>query len=415
MAGRRRGQERRTPESAQHDRLRHRRQWRALVWILASAVAIALIVGVGLVTLAGLNQARRASAPATDRSSTPSRGIGTIKGGVNILIAASDTRTGQGSGWGSTNQSAGLGRNDATLLFHLSNDHTRATVVSFPRDLMIPLPACPIAGGGTRAAVAKGQFNSTLNTGGLPCTVLTVEHLTGIESIPYAGVITFTGVAAMSDAIGGVPVCIAGKGIHDPHTGLNLAPGTVTLQGRQATQFLRTRHGVVDGSDLARISNQMVYFSALARTAASERTLANPLKVYGLARAAASNMRLSDRLDNIKTLSQIAAAMKNLDMNDVTFVQYPVIADPQNPGRVVPDRAAASTLFDAIRHDRAVVITGGTGRGSLVQASATPPSPTTPSGGGATSTPQPGSSPVELPKSIRGQTAATRTCSNGAG
>lgn len=413
---------------AQHGRLRRRGPWGTVVGFVAAVVGIALVGGIGLVAYAGFDLIRNAHTPVhlIGRSGPPVRDIRALKGGVNIVFAASDTRTGQGAGWGSTDQSAGLGHNDVTLLFHLSQDHSTATVVSFPRDLMIPLPSCPTEGGGTSPARAIGQINSTLDTGGLPCTVLTVEQLTGIETIPYAGVIKFTGVVAMSDAIGGVQVCIGGKGIHDPHTGLNLPPGTATLQGRQATEFLRTRHGVGDGSDLGRISNQMVFLSALVRQVKAAGTLSNPFKVYGLAKAAVSNMILSDGLDNITTLSQIAAAVKNLDLNHVTFVQYPVVTDPENPNRVIPDQQAAATLLDAIRHDRPIAITGGTGDRGQASLLATPSPPatsgTTPSTTGTTDGPSTSdapaptpSSPVELPKSIHGQTAATRTCSNGAG
>ena len=54
---------------------------------------------------------------------------------------------------------------------------------------------------GTRRA---GQpINVTLSYGGLACTVLTVQNLTGLD-IQFAGLITFKGVIAMSNAVGGV-------------------------------------------------------------------------------------------------------------------------------------------------------------------------------------------------------------------
>ena len=33
--------------------------------------------------------------------------------------------------------------NDVTMLLHVSADHKNATVISFPRDLMVPIPSCP--------------------------------------------------------------------------------------------------------------------------------------------------------------------------------------------------------------------------------------------------------------------------------
>ena len=44
-----------------------------------------------------------------------------------------------------------------------------------------------------------------MGIGGLPCVALTLEELTGLE-IGYAGLMTFTGVAQLSTAVGGVEV-----------------------------------------------------------------------------------------------------------------------------------------------------------------------------------------------------------------
>jgi LCP family protein required for cell wall assembly len=348
--------------------------------------------------------------------------IGALKGGVNILVTATDTRSGQGGVYGPLTDSSGEGNNDTTLLLHLAQDHSNMTVVSFPRDLMIHIPSCPIPGGGSTYAQSKQQINTTLATGGLPCTVLTIQDLTGIKSIPFAGVLKFNGVVAMSNAIGGVPVCIGGKGIDDPASdNLHLAPGIHTLQGQQAANFLRTREGVGDGSDLGRISNQMVFFSALLRTIRSSGTLTNPAKVWGLAKAATQNVFLSDQLSNLTTMYQIAMAVKDINMNNVSFLQYPSLEDPDNPNRVVPDTAAASVLFEAIAKDQPIAITGGTGAGDQGSIVKTPSPTSTPSSmptSGKTSTSKPSSSQpptVQLPDSIHGQTAATETCASGTG
>lgn len=386
-------------------------------------VSVALVSAVGIVAFAAVNltQGAHDSVHLIGEPDQQIPDIGALKGGVNILILASDTRTDQGSGWGSTDDSAGLGNNDVTMLLHLSQDHSNATVVSFPRDLAIHIPSCPTEGGGSSYEQAKGQLNSTLATGGLPCTVLTIQQLTGITSIPFAGVIKFEGVVAMSNAIGGVPVCIGGKGIHDSNTSLDLEPGTRWLKGTQATEFLRTRDGVGDGSDLGRISNQMVFLSSLVRQIKSAGTLTNPAKVWGLVKAANDNMKFSDQL-TITTMYQIAMAVKDLNLNNVSFVQYPVLTDPDNSNHVIPDSTAAQVLFDAIAKDQPIAITGGTGNGDQASIVKTPaptstPAATTPAPG-STVTPKPDSTagaPVQLPDTIHGQTAATQTCSNGAG
>jgi cell envelope-related function transcriptional attenuator common domain len=408
---------------ARHGRLRSGGPWGTIGKIIASVAAVAVISAVSLGAYAtfDLVKSSHKSVQLVGEPTQQIPDIGALKGGVNILITATDTRTGQGGAYGPLDDSSGAGNNDVTMLMHLSQDHTRATVVAFPRDMMLPIPSCPTSGGGSTYAQSKGQINTTYSLGGLACTVLTVQQLTGVKSIPFAGVITFDGVVAMSNAIGGVPVCIGGKGIHDPATSLDLTPGMHMLQGQTATEFLRTRHGVGDGSDLGRISNQMVFLSSLVRTIKSAGTLTNPAKVWGLAKAAISNMRLSDQLNNLTTMYQIAMALKDLSMNNVSFVQYPVLTDPDNSNRVVPDEASAAVLFDAIAKDQPIAITGGTGggdQGSIVKTPTPTTAPAPTSTGGATSTPKPTTTSgpaVQLPSSIHGQTAATETCSNGAG
>ncbi|GAB3808871.1 hypothetical protein GCM10028798_35660 [Humibacter antri] len=407
---------------ARHGRLRSK-PWATFGKVVASiaAVAVVSVLGIAGVAAANLASDTKKSFHLHGAGSQDIPNIASLQGGVNILVAASDTRTGQGASWGTLADSSGAGNNDVTMLLHLSSDHTHAIVVSYPRDLMIPIPAC-----GSNGAQDQAQFNTTLSEGGMSCVADTVTKLTGIK-IPFAAEITFEGVVAMSNAVGGVPVCIGGSGINDPNTSLNLPAGEVTLQGQNAAEFLRTRHGVGDGSDLARISNQQVFLSSLVRTIMSNGTLTNPVKVWGLAKATTSNVHLSDNL-NVTTLYQIATALKGLKWGNIAFVRYPTVADPENTNRVIPDDAAAQTLDDAIVNDQYIQITGGTGDGSVTSSSqpAQQPAPSsTPSSGdkksgkkstgSATNAPSPSTTPVPLSSNVHGQTAATQTCSNGAG
>jgi len=410
---------------ARHGRLRSH-PWATFGKVIASIVAVSVVSVLGIAGVAAVNLVSdtKKSFHLSGESSQDVPNVAELKGGVNILIAASDTRSGQGDSWGSLDDSEGAGNNDVTMLLHLSSDHTHAIVVSYPRDLMVPIPAC-----GDNDAQYQAQFNTTLSEGGMSCVADTVTQMTGVK-IPFAAMITFEGVVAMSNAVGGVQVCIGGDGIDDPDTSLNLPAGNVTLEGQNAAEFLRTRHGVGDGSDLSRISNQQVFLSSLVRTIMSNDTLTNPAKVWGLAKATTKNVSLSDSLNNVTTLYQIAMALKGLSWSNIAFVQYPTVEDPDNVNRVVPDEDAAQTLNNAIINDQYIQITGGTGDGSVTSSDqpATQPSDTSTSSsskgtssskkkskGTSSSTPAPTSTPVQLSENVHGQTAATQTCSNGAG
>src|SRR3546814_4363986 len=68
---------------------------------------------------------------------------------------------------------------------HISDNPRRVTVVSFPRDLMIPIPSCTREDGSTTSAMSKQQINSAFSYGGLSCVVKTVSELSG-QNIPFA-------------------------------------------------------------------------------------------------------------------------------------------------------------------------------------------------------------------------------------
>lgn len=270
--------------------------------------------------------------------------------------------------------------------------------------MYVAIPECPDPNGGTFSAMSRQKINTTLGYGGLPCTVATVEQLTGL-SIPFAAEIKFNGVIAMSDAVGGVPVCVAER-IEDDHTDTYLDPGMHTLSGLAALQFLRTRHGVGDGSDLTRISNQQVFLSSLVRTIRSADTLGNPVKVYSLAKAALNNLILSDSLANADRMVSIALALKDIDLNKVVFVQYPT---GSAEGGVQPNVDAADALNAALKADQPIGLSGDTG-GSLQDPNA--PAGTPAATDAATDAPTDGTG-ATLPDDIKGQTAADYTCSAG--
>jgi len=322
-----------------------------------------------------------------------------LKGPINILLVGSDSRKGQGKGYG--NETSTLA--DVMILLHVSEDRQSATAVSFPRDLMVPWPACPSTSGGPGyLPQALGQLNATIANGGPGCTLMTIEQLTGL-TIPYLAMIEFNGVIEMSNAIGGVDVCVA-KEINDPYTQTYLKPGKYTLQGKAALQFLRTRHGVGDGSDLSRISNQQVFLTSLVRKIKSAGVLSNPVQLYSLANAAARNMQLSQSLTDLGTMVSLASSLKNVSLEKMVFVQVPSHGGLPAPysGRVMPNYDQANILFQKLVNDEPISLGTNTGQGAVVAT----PAPTSSS----TATPSP--SPTDSLDFLTGTNASQTTCSN---
>ena len=400
-----------TAQSVRHARAGKRAKRMGIFGFIGVALAVVLVSATSVAAIAAWDVVN--GAHTVDLGTTAK--IGAIDGGFNVLIVGSDTRKGQGN----FGVDPGSSLNDVNILLHVSADHKNATAVSIPRDMVVPIADCQGGGGGW-----TGPINATLSDGGLPCIVKTVEELTGM-SIPYAGLITFDGVIDLSKAVGGVRVCVASS-IDDPYTDLHLTAGWHTISGWTALEFLRTRHGVGDGSDLGRISNQQVFLSALMRKIKDENLLANPLTVYSMAKAVVSNMTLSTSLNSPDVIASMAMALKGIDLSKIVFVQYPGSTGGTGvyAGKVQPDEQAAAALFTALQADKPVSVTGGLGRGSTTGATPTPTpsvkastSATGSKSGStkstATPTPTPAQTAIPLDSNITGQTADQFTCSKG--
>lgn len=302
--------------------------------------------------------------------------------------------------------------NDVNLLVHVSAEPRNVTVVSFPRDLMLETPECTLPDGTVVSATSKTQINAVYQRAGLSCVARTLTDLTDIP-IPFAAKIGFDGVMEVTDTIGGVEVCIGGDGIRDGQTGIDWPPGTRTVSGPEALQFIRTRHGVGDGSDLARISNQQQYMSRLVKKILSEEVLTDPGTVLGLANTIADNIEPSDELANPIRLAQLALTIKDVPFSEFVFLQYPVFVDPDDEDRRVPDLDAAATVWDALRAGQSLQLTGdvtNNGGVELVE-----PAPVDTGQPVATETPsaEEPQARATLSPNISGQTAAQETCANG--
>lgn len=402
---------------AQHARLRSPHPLAQFGKLLAVVASVVLVSSAGVASYATYDLAASFTdevVEVDDQEPVPPD-IGAIEGGVNLLVTGIDECEEEFAhlfGARCTGADRDSRLNDVNLLVHISSAPRRVTVVSFPRDLVVTVPPCTRADG-TAFEGGADQINTAYGYGGLGCVVSTVSALTGLN-IPFGAVVTFGGVIEVTDAIGGVEVCLA-RGIRDRNTGLDLAAGTHTVSGVTALQFLRTRYGVGDGSDLGRISNQQQYMSRLARKLVSEEVLSDPARLYRLAAVALDNVTPTRPLANPFTLVQIALAVKDVPFDEIVFVQYPTLPAPYDPNRLVPDHGAAEVLWEALATNSPLVLTGEVGANGGVVEVAEPPSVATP-GATPSATPEATTVPdgsVELPQSITGSTAAQETCSGG--
>ncbi|ALV54190.1 transcriptional regulator [Streptomyces sp. 4F] len=290
---------------------------------------------------------------------------------INILVMGSDARSSTadcklGGGCARTGVQNGYGNADVEMVVHISADRSNATVMSIPRDTMTQVPACTDTAKGTSTAGYYGQINSALQYGPA-CQVAAVHQLTGIP-IDHFIKLDFAGVVDMSDAVGGVSVCVSDD-VYDTYSHLKLSKGTHTLKGEAALQFVRSRHGFGDGSDLGRTVSQHIFLSAMIRNFKSAGTLTDPAAVYRLADAATKALTVDDGLGSVKKLIALAADLNKVPAERMTFTTMQTTPDPNDSNRVVVGTGARS-LFAAMADDRP--LTTGSGEKSAA-ASATAP------------------------------------------
>src|SRR5690606_38098808 len=182
----------RSREDTAFGRVRHGHLRRSSAWTNALKVLLtgAIVVGLsGIATAAyavwGLVQDVNTVTLANEDVDVDGIGLNgkTIEGEFSVLLVGSDSRAGSILDDGEEGE-----LNDVNLLLHVSADHQNATVISFPRDLMVPIPSCPGPNGEPEytPAMSEQQINSALSVGGLPCVAETISALTGMD-VPYAG------------------------------------------------------------------------------------------------------------------------------------------------------------------------------------------------------------------------------------
>ncbi|MET7981852.1 LCP family protein [Streptomyces sp. NPDC005281] len=287
---------------------------------------------------------------------------------IDILVMGSDGRTSKADcklGGGCSRTGVQTGSNaDVQMVVHVSADRSNATVMSIPRDTMTHVPACKDGETGQSTAGYYGQINSALQYGPA-CQVATVHQLTGIP-ISHFVKLDFSGVVKMSDAVGGVSVCV-NNNVYDTYSHLKLSKGGHTLKGVAALEFVRSRHGFGDGSDLGRTVSQHIFLSAMIRKFKSAGTLTDPSAVYNLADAATKALTVDEGLGTVKKLIGLASDLDKVPTKRMTFTTMQTAPDPADSNRVVVG-AGAKSLFATIADDKS--LTTGSGKKSAA-ASAT--------------------------------------------
>ncbi|MFF9125249.1 LCP family protein [Streptomyces sp. NPDC014889] len=266
--------------------------------------------------------------------------------GQNVLILGSDSRSGANAAL-NTGKVAGA-RSDTALVMHIPEGRTQAVAISIPRDTLVTRPECTKSDGTAVASAKRVMFNSIYGQVGPACVVKTVEQMSGIRMDHYVE-IDFSGFKGLVDAIGGVDVTVD-QDIHDKSSGLDLTAGTHRLDGTQSLQFVRTRHGIGDGSDLGRISLQQQFMLDLLGEIKKQDLLGSPSKTYKIADSLTAALTTDSDLASLTKLAEFGRSLNGVDPSSMETIMLPVMYDKIDPNRVVAAEPQATELWKALRN-----------------------------------------------------------------
>lgn len=311
--------------------------------------AVLLLALVGFVVYVDMSLQRE--------NALPSGGDRPVDGpGTNWLLVGSDSRKGLDA-----RQQATLGvgdaagrRTDTVMLVHIPEGSGKPTMVSLPRDSYVSVPGH-----------GKSKLNAAFAYGGPQLLAQTVEGATGVRIDHYAE-IGLGGFAGMTDAIGGVDLCVE-EPMHDPKANLDLQPGCQTLGGPQALGYVRSR--ATARGDLDRVQRQREFLAALTEKASSPEVLLNPFRLFPLV-LNTSDAFLVDQGDHVWHLASLAFAMNGIASGQgvTTTVPFGEFSETDDGASVVKwDQDKAGTLFQALATDTPVpqeVITNAASAGN---------------------------------------------------
>ncbi|MBS4760729.1 MAG: LCP family protein [Clostridium sp.] len=198
-------------------------------------------------------------------------------------------------------------RSDTMILVNLDPAAHSINAISIPRDSKVYLAG----------DYGVQKINAAHALGGIDLTIKTVEDTLGIKVNKYV-LVNNDGVKKLVDALGGVPVYIEKDMYYNDNAGklhINLSKGLHVLNGDQVEGYLRFRK---DGlGDIGRTSRQQWFVKAVLEKLQSPSAIPKIPEVLNIASTyVKTNLSLYE-------MSHIAAALRNINMNDVEFATLP--------------------------------------------------------------------------------------------
>jgi len=322
------------------------------VWYLGS-----LYAGINRITIIHAGPTTVAGPAPTDQPAVPGAAVPTSTTEVdlgpakatNILLTGSDGRScidpkSPYAGAYLANGNDIGNRSDTIILMHLDPATKQLGLLSFPRDLWVPIA-------GTNH---KDRINSAFKAEDPNQLIQTIESTFGLRVDHYLGV-DFCAFKSLVDATGGISIPFQFP-TRDLHTGLDVTDvGCHQMGGDEALAYVRSRYYEYNdngrwigdnSSDYGRIARQQDFIRRLASRALSKGAT-NPLTAKHLLDVARSSNVLIDDGLSLSDLIRLARTISNLGPE--TASSYRIEGRGQLIGGasvIVPDlTSAASTAI----------------------------------------------------------------------
>jgi polyisoprenyl-teichoic acid--peptidoglycan teichoic acid transferase len=302
----------------------------AVALLIVGALIAGVLYAVSIDRAANENLRRHsgllpAETPTELEDARPAKGSGTA---ANYVLMGSDSRD---------VGNAGHGRSDVLMVMHLAADRKSAYMISFPRDMYVPIPGH-----------GKNKINAAFAFGGPALTVRTLEGLLDTR-MDHVALIDFEGFINLTEELGGVTV----YNKHSSLTGGYKFPvGNVNLRGEQALAYVRERKQLPNG-DLDRAERQRIVLRAILAKGLAKETISNPFKFVSFVRGVSAHVSVDEGLTEGK-LRKTALSLR-LSPDDVHLLQAPISGfgtTPTGQSIDIVDKKKLAQLEKALRNDQ---------------------------------------------------------------
>ena len=265
----------------------------------------------------------------------------------NYLIVGTDDASGLGEGDSVKNREPGdlAGQHtDTIMVVRVDPAATTAQLLSFPRDLWVPIADTD----------SNQRINTALATGGAERLIRTIDQDFGIPIHHYIQV-DFADFRTLVDVVDGVPVDFPHPARAESSGLVIEEPGCWTLGPEQALGFARARkdYQVQDadgdwhtdpGVDFSRVGRQQL-FVELALRRAIAKGARNPNTLRQLVDLGVGTVRIDDSLD-AGDLVDLGTRFRGFDPSDLETFTLPVTDDVVGGAQVLflQEEAAAPVL-----------------------------------------------------------------------